>query len=467
MMDLKALLATAAAVSLPSYLLYTLLIHPFLISPLRRLPGPTSNPFTFMGFLTTIIKEEAAAPHLRWAKQYGGIVMYRLLFNRGRVLVTSPTGLKRVLGTHTHLYPKIPMAIKTLRFLLGNGLLAVEGDIHKRQRAMINPVFRVKNIASMVPVFSKYSAEFRDSWIETIESQTTENAQDRKVYQFDIYEELSKVTLDIIGKAGFNYTFGAIKDNKSPLFDAFQSLLSSVTFVDGLLESLFPGFRNLPIARNKKNSDAENALTDEEVASQVLTFLAAGHETTSVALSWTLHLLSLNPDIQAKLRAEVSSVLEDASDLPTWENFSTMPYLEAVAKESMRLIPPVPITTRIAAVDDVIDGHFIPKGTSIIICPAVNHRLEEFWGSDADDFKPERWLTQDEGLRPFGAFMPFLLGPRNCIGSKFAMTELKTILATIIRNFAFEPVPGLQVKKKLEITWKPHPSLKLNVSRVN
>ncbi|KAJ3098480.1 hypothetical protein HDU97_003979 [Phlyctochytrium planicorne] len=373
---------------------------------------------------------------------------------------------------------------------------------------MLNPVFRLKNISAMVPIFGTYAASFRDSWIELIES--TASADGSKVVELDIYEELSKVTLDIIGKAGFNYEFKATENKSSPLFSAFQVLMSYATLsLAGITENFIPAVRKLPIERNvrrnngqktvrdivdgiianrgkiekvarsnvdllsillseNETSSKQDALSPDEIAGQVLTFVAAGHETTSVSLSWALHLLSQNMEIQDKLREEILGELPNAKDIPTWESLSKLPYLESVMRETLRLVPPAPITTRIAATDDYIDGYLIPRGTAIIICPGVTHRLEEYWGEDAEVFRPERWGTDEEGesSRPFGAYMPFLLGPRNCIGMKFATTEFKLILAVLIQNFRFEPVEGLVVRKKLTITWKPFPVLKLRVSRI-
>ncbi|KAI9346859.1 cytochrome P450 [Obelidium mucronatum] len=204
-------------------------------------------------------------------------------------------------------------------------------------------------------------------------------------------------------------------------------------------------------------------LTDEEVQAQVMTFLAAGHETTSVALTW--------------LRQELVENIPDRYSEPSTEYItSTTSYLDAVCKESMRLVPPAPITNRITVEEDILEGYRIPKGTVVIISPAVNHWLEEYWGPDSREFKPERWLTtekeasstQDEtdSSKPFGAYMPFLLGPRNCIGQRFAVLEMKAILAVLVRGFEFVKVEGQVVKKQLRLTWKPDPGLQMRVKKV-
>jgi cytochrome P450 len=193
-----------------------------------------------------------------------------------------------------------------------------------------------------------------------------------------------------------------------------------------------------------------------------------GHETTSTAMCWTLYQLALNPSFQESLRQELNTALPNKDHEISWNQVNSIPILDAVVKESMRLIPPVPMTTRVAREDDVIDGYFIPKDTNIFLCPAITHQMKEYWGDDAEEFNPNRWISGTDGeAKPFGAYMPFLLGPRNCIGQKFAVIELKVILCGLVRNFKFEALePKAEVKRKAAVTWKPDPFIELFVSKL-
>jgi cytochrome P450 len=328
---------------------------------------------------------------------------------------------------------------------------------------------------ALAPLFAQSGSELRDYWFQQLESASKTSEDKKAEVTFDIYEEMSKATLDVIGQAGFGYDFNAVALGTSPLFTAFQTMMSNMTFSFlTILESMFPILRQLPTKKQREikaakatiDSQVQNLiqtrqsemqkgitsqpdllsiilkanqdpslhpserLTEAEVKGQVLTFLGAGHETTSVALSWALHLLANNPNIQQKLRTELQSVFPDPLSEPTADllNGSQLPYLEMVAKETLRCVPPVPITVRVASKDDELDGYEIPKGTVIVLVPGVTHRLKEYWGEDADEFKPERWASTSEagasptkgdaagdlegGSKVFGAYMPFLLGPR-------------------------------------------------------
>ncbi|KAJ3005192.1 UNVERIFIED_CONTAM: hypothetical protein HDU68_004710 [Siphonaria sp. JEL0065] len=461
-----------------------------------------------------IIKEEAAAPYYRWTKQFkSGIIRYYQMFNKPRIFVSSSTALRRIFGTHSHLYGKDPTSFEAINRFLGKGLLTIEDSFHKRQRGIINPIFRVKHINCLIPTFILSAQELMKSWDSTLK------ASQSKDIQFELSGEMSKPTLDVIGRAGFGYDFESVNNGESPLYHSYTVALSSFTLAEALINNLAP-FLNwiLPSRRAKRaklesirleirsqcelilqarkdaikagdetatdlltvllkanaSEDEKNRLNDEEVMAQVMTFLAAGHETTSVALTWTIDFLANNPRAQSKLREELREQLQERESEPSVEYVtSTNTYLDAVCKESLRLVPPAPITNRITVEDDLLDGYRIPKGTVVLVSPAVNHRLEEYWGADALEFKPERWIssadnTEDsDSRRPFGAYMPFLLGPRNCIGQRFAILEMKAILAVLVRGFEFVKVEGQVIKKKLRLTWKPEPGLQMIVKRVS
>ena len=141
------------------------------------------------------------------------------------------------------------------------------------------------------------------------------------------------------------------------------------------------------------------------------------------------------------------------------------------------------MTSRTPIKDDIIDGYVIPKGTLVNIVPAITHQMKEYWGEDVHEFNPMRWLDvrsrldegddkeldQSSGIglnKPFGAYLPFLAGPSNCIGQKFSVVEIKVILSQLIRFFHFDIVEGLKVGRRRNVTWKPDPGLKLKVSQI-
>ncbi|KAI0712911.1 cytochrome P450 [Fomitopsis betulina] len=230
-------------------------------------------------------------------------------------------------------------------------------------------------------------------------------------------------------------------------------------------------------------------LSDEDMLAQVPTFLIAGHETTSTATAWCLFALAQSPDVQARLREELlNATLED----PTMDELNALPYLEAVVHETLRVYSPVSATVRIASKDDVIplDRPYVdttgklcdhiraPKGTRFSIPILAINRSQDIWGADANEFKPERWMS---GSVPeaahhipgvWGNLLTFLGGSRACIGYRFSLVEMKALLFMLIRAFEFElalpkeaitKVPGLVDRPFLKNDMKKGAMLPLKV----
>ena len=168
-----------------------------------------------------------------------------------------------------------------------------------------------------------------------------------------------------------------------------------------------------------------NDFTDAELANQVLTFIAAGHETTSSALSWCSYLLSLNPGIQSQLRDEVRANLPSPRD--NTQQFSaaqidSLPLLNAVCNETTRLYPTVPVTIRVVVKETPLADKVLPVGTMILLSPWAINRSHDHWGPDAEEFRPGRWINEDGTPNNTGgsvsnySLMTFIHGPRSCIG---------------------------------------------------
>lgn len=182
------------------------------------------------------------------------------------------------------------------------------------------------------------------------------------------------------------------------------------------------------------------AFSVPELSDQVMTFLAAGHETTASALTWTIYLLSKHPEVQATLREEILAAIPRQSDRApsvTATTIDSLRYLQAVCNETLRLFPPVALTIRVSVRDTVVAGQPLPKGTTITLPPWAINTATELWGPDAGEFVPERWLDAEKagGSSSNFAFMTFLHGPRSCIGEKFARGELACLVAAWVRAF--------------------------------
>lgn len=193
--------------------------------------------------------------------------------------------------------------------------------------------------------------------------------------------------------------------------------------------------RRTELAKEKSTADStrndilsllvrSNDFTDHELAEQTLTMMAAGHETTSSALSWCAYLLSKHPDMQTKVRDEIREALPspDSGTAITADMIDKLPWLNAVCLETVRLYPTVPVTARDVIKDTPLMGRMVPKGTAVILSPWAINRSEHFWGKDAGEFRPERWINDDGSTNKNGgsssnyAQLTFLHGPRSCIG---------------------------------------------------
>ena len=235
---------------------------------------------------------------------------------------------------------------------------------------------------------------------------------------------------------------------------------------------------------------ASNAFTDEDLVDQMMTFLAAGHETTASGLTWAVYLLAKHPEMQRRLRDEVHasqlpSLVEDppqsssssANCSVTAESLDQLPYLNAFCRETLRLFPPVALTIRTANKDTDICGHLIPKGTTIVLPPWAVNTSRKLWGSDAREFSPERWMVRtapganddkndddddyvggQRGMKTGNfSMLTFLHGPRSCIGQTFAVGELRCLLAawvgafeTVLADEGFVPVIRGGISTKLQ-----------------
>ena len=212
----------------------------------------------------------------------------------------------------------------------------------------------------------------------------------------------------------------------------------------------------------QSGEEPDTKLTEKQIHDHILTFLAAGHETTAITLVWTFYLLSQYPQVRIKLQNEIRSVL--AGREPTADDLARIPYLDWFLDESMRLYPPAWLQMRFVTKEAEIDGVKLPVGTLLILSQWVMHRLPEIW-QDSEVFKPERWNPANEQHIPPGAYFPFGGGPRTCIGMPLAQMEARIILASILQRYTPQPIPGytpgfqpaitLRPKRHLEVTLMP------------
>uniref|UniRef100_A0A1D1Z8L8 Cytochrome P450 4F12 n=1 Tax=Anthurium amnicola TaxID=1678845 RepID=A0A1D1Z8L8_9ARAE len=483
---------------------YKVYIFPYYVSPLRKIPGPPSENL-FYGNVKTLCVEESGEPHIRWVKKYGNVTKYYGLFNRPIVIVADTKIIQEIISNRVYDFVKPTHLMASLIAVLGKGLVFVEGDTHKRQRKMMNPAFSHNNIKDMVPVFVRVALSLKG---------IIEDKIDERESKLNLTPYISKATLDIIGLVGFNYGFNSLK-SQNELGEAYDSIMNiPITFMDiviSILSNYIPFVRKIPIAVNRRFNNAieviervskklieerhheakddnnlnrndllsllininktlpdEEKMTDDELKYQIMTFLAAGHDTTSTATSWALYLLAQHPLEQDLLREELVKAFPDKSNFnPTFDEVNSLEFLNCVVKETLRLYPAATSVRRVNIKDEIFGEYLIPKGTEISIGVLALHRSPEIWGPTVENYDPNRWLDPSltKNVTNFN-YLPFLNGPKNCIGNKVALAEMKVVLSTLVRNFVFRPIEGFSIRKKAFPAARPDPCLKLDVSLV-
>ncbi|KAJ7778984.1 cytochrome P450 [Mycena metata] len=489
-------------------------VYAELVSPLRSLPGPRSTHWFFGNLKELMEVPEDGTLIENWVQKYGHTFKIHLPFGRSGVFTSDTRAIHHFLS-HPELYELPPSTRQTLRSIVGPGLLVAKGDAHKQQRKIMNPAFGAPQVRDLTEIFTATSIQLRDIWA----AEATKNGG---VARVEILSWLSKATLDIIGLAGFNYKINALgaenHDAPDELANAFEEVFKAETTIGLIsgLRSLFPVLRRLSMAQDRVTAEAQatmmrigrqllteakreirengtfapghardlltllvrantskdipahQRLSDEDVIAQVPTFLVAGHETTSTAVTWALFALTQNIPAQSRLRDELLGV---STDNPTMDELNALPYLECVVRESLRLYAPVIGTSRVAVRDDVVPlsapiidvkGNVhetlrIPKGTIVPIPILTLNRDIDIWGSNVMEFVPERWETPPANANSipgvWGHVLTFLGGPRSCIGFRFSLIETKALIFTLVRAFEFElAVPSEEIASRKEMS---------------
>lgn len=460
-----------------------------------------------MGQWGAITKEPSGEPMKRWMATVpnDGIIRYLGLFNRERILLASPKALAEVLSHKNYEFQRPQFLLRGIMKILGVGLLLSEGDDHKHQRKGLTPAFAFRHIKDLYPIFWSKSREM----VKTIEQvELKDNSPNTEA---EIGSWASRAALDIIGVGGMGQDFNSLADPDTELNKTYRSVFSpsKQAQILGLLSFFVPGWivERLPLKRNDDIMAASNiaretsrrliqqkkrkleqkekmdpdiisialesgVFSEDKLVDNMMTFLAAGHETTASSLTWAGYLLSKHPNVQKKLRAEVHEHISDLNNNVGDAIIDGMPYLHAVCQEVLRCYPPVPVTLREAVIDTTIQGYPIPKGTTIMLCPWAVNTSKELWGDDANDFNPDRWMNPGQansgGAASNYAFLTFLHGPRSCIGQRFATAELACLLAAFVGKFEFEMAyPDEEIIIKGGITARPKNGMRLKLKVVD
>lgn len=447
------------------------------LTTLKTIPGPVGYPL--LGVMPEMISDMLGL-FTNTAREYGGIAQFKLL-NKSYLLVTNPDYVKYILQDNYKNYIR-GSSVETGRVLLGNGLPLIDGDFWLRERRMLQPAFHREQLGKLANVVTDVINTFMQDWDGKAKRQQT----------LDMDDEMMHLTLTAIIKSMFG---GQIDDKIPSLSQAFNvaskfmlwrsqqmwALPLSIPVprniqynraLKVLNENIFPLIADrrqhpradlLGMMLAMRDADTGEGISDEQARDEVVTIFFAGHETTAATMAWAFYLLSQHPDVEAKMRAEVTTLLNGR--LPTFADLPKLTYMQQVLNEVLRLYPAAYLFAREAVVEDRIDGYFVPASTLIFITPFVTHRDPKYW-PDPERFDPERFTSEQVASRPRHVYFPFGEGPHVCIGNNFALMEMQLILAMTLQRFHIKLAPNHPIAFRAEATLRPKYGMKMLVEPV-
>lgn len=446
------------------------------MSPSATIPQPPLKPI--IGNLAEIDSTSPVQSLMRLAKRYGSF--FKLEIFRRQVYIASSQELVNELCDETRFDKKVHLPLEELRALGGDGLFTAYNDEPNWAKAhrLLMPAFGPIGVRSMFPQMLDIAEQMFTRW-ERFGPDTV----------IDVADDMTRLTLDTIALCAFNYRFNSFYRNElHPFVGAMVGALSEAgqrarrpELLNSLLRSRARQYaadqdllrkvaHDLILERRRDPHAAEKddllnvmlngvdpvtgeKLSDENIGYQMVTFLIAGHETTSGLLSFATYLLLKNPRVLQKARAIVDEVLGDES--PRIEHLAQLRYIEQILMESLRIWPTASVFAVKPLADTVLAGKYplTPENTVMILSPML-HRDPAVWGEDPEAFVPERFAPENAEKLPPNCWKPFGNGARACIGRPFAMQEAQLVLSMMLQRFDFElddPDYALRIQETLTI----------------
>ena len=404
-----------------------------------------------------------------WQRDYGDLVSFRLA-TRGFYLFSHPGLVEQALIKHPDVFVKIydPKKPSGLSLVLGQGLVTSRGELWQTQRRLMQPVFQRKNLAALEAQMLQAGQSLLSRWRE-LGAGTEVN----------LSKEMLRLTLEVITQTMFSTSVLDKIDQIAPALDtalkfaarnmmnpllpplfiptaANRKFNQAIAVLDSVIYGIIEQRRSISSSHNdlldmllNAKDDSGNSMSDQQIRDEVLTIFSAGHETTSNLLSWTLYLLARHPEILAKLRQELDSVLQGRT--PDAEAVQQLVYTKAVLNESLRLRPPAAVMMRRISKDIELEGYSLKAGRIAIFNLYNVHHHPDFW-TQPEQFDPERFL---KNVSYRFAHMPFGGGERICIGSHFAMLESQLLLSMIVQRFDVQLPNDNEVEIEMAVALRP------------
>lgn len=436
-----------------------------------RKPGPKGLPL--LGSLSAFQRDPLAFC-TALQREHGDIAFFEL----GPVPVVQVSRPEWIAQLFVKEAPRLHKSkdFRELAYMLGEGLITSEDALWKHQRKLVQPGFHNDRVRAYGATMLACGHAMLERWHDGAELQ--------------LMAAMNALTLDVVGRALFGADMGAaaqpIARATAAFMDRFEAILTgwlpmsiawpwpanwpaqrAVRRLDDVIAGLVRERRARPqrsaddlLGWLLEAQDERGALDDRQLRDELVTLMMAGHETTALALTWTLLLLGENPDIERKLVAEIDAALGgrpvEAGDM------ERLGYVRQVLEEGMRLRPPVWLVGREALTDIALGEHVIPKGTQILLTHWVAHHDPRVF-PEPDRFDPDRFSPERRESIPRYAYFPFGAGPRRCIGANFAMLESTLLLAAIVQRFHLERVPGQTVALQPAVTLRPRSDIRVRL----
>jgi cytochrome P450 len=446
-------------------------------------PEPQPRPLGPLGLIRALKRnplECFALQHFQHLIVAGGLPFGNVL------LVHDPRAIRRVLLDNADNYRKDRLQRRVLSAGLNDGLLSAEGERWRSQRRVVAPIFARRTVMEFAPAMMQAAGSLIDRWTDREDGAT-----------IDVAAEMTRVTLEVLERSIFSDGLGRrAEDIRIAMATYFNTIgkispldlagapdfiprlgrlrvRATLRFFEAAIDDVIAGRRRLLAEQpgtapcdllthllSALDADGDTCLTEAEVRSNILTFIAAGHETTANSLSWALFLLSQSPQWRDRIEAEA----DRETDGEIEGMAERLPETRAVIEEAIRLYPPIAAVSRVAIGGDNLNGQPVEPGSLIVISPYVLHRHRLLWDRP-DAFDPGRFLgAARSGIDRF-AYLPFGAGPRTCIGSAFALQEATIVLAMIAKHFSFDLKPGHAVWPLLRVTLRPANGLPMTIRR--
>ncbi len=458
---------------------------------LHRIPHPPHR----LPLLGDVLGADRRAPvqdSMRYARMLGPIFRRRV-FGKEFVFVWG-SRLAADLADETRFAKHVGLGVANLRPVAGDGLFTAYNHEPNWQLAhdVLAPGFSREAMAGYHVMMLDVAARLTDHWDRALAAGRT----------VDVPGDMTKLTLETIARTGFGHDFGSFERSRPhPFVTAMVGTLSyaqrlntvpaplaryllrgatrrnaaDIAYLNRTVDDLVRARRTagedgagngdlLDRMLETAHPDTGERLSPENVRRQVITFLVAGHETTSGTLSFALHHLARHPDVAARARAEVDRVWGD-TPTPGYEQVAKLRYVRRVLDESLRLWPTAPAFAREALRDTVLAGeHPMRRGAWTLVLTTMLHRDPEVWGADAERFDPDRFEARAVRARPPHVFKPFGTGARACIGRQFALHEATLVLGLLLRRYDLHADPGYRLKVTERLTLMPE-GLRLRLER--